>query len=409
MARSDDLSPQLLLDYLIELGTALMSAGCPTHRLEELLVTIAKHEGHSADVFALPTGLFVSLRTPNGEPSRLAMIRVQEWTNDLEKLTELDELLNEVVENTIDIAAARVRIAEVQKQPPVWSARWKLLAAVASSAGAAVVLGGDVFDAALAGAGGLVLRLLMLMLGQSERMRVLENFAGGVVAAIAAGIATRVWPGHSREVLVLAIIIQLLPGLTLTVGLSELTYRNLVAGTARVMHAAVTLLSLVFGIAVVVSFEKSVAETPVLIAARDTAPFALQLLSLLFASFGFGVMMGLPRRRLIIAFASSALVFAVTLITRPLPTAHAVFLDALVLGVGGNLFARVTSRPAQLFHMPGMLLLVPGALSFRSLDSLLAGDAVLGINGLADVILVAVALVMGLLVANVVLPSRKAL
>ena len=36
--KEEALSAQLLLDYLIELGTALMSAGCPSYRLEELLV-----------------------------------------------------------------------------------------------------------------------------------------------------------------------------------------------------------------------------------------------------------------------------------------------------------------------------------------------------------------------------------
>lgn len=409
MPRSQNLSPQLLLDYLVELGTALMSAGCPTHRLEELLTSLAGHEGHFADVFALPTGLFISLRTPQGEASHLAMVRVNEWSHDLERLAELDELLNDVAQGELDIPTARLRIREVQKMPPVWSTPWRLLASVASSAGAAVTFGGDLIDAALAGLGALVLRVLMGSLAQSAGVRVLENFIGGLVAALTAWLASLVWPGHSREVLVLAIIIQLLPGLTLTTGLSELTYRNLVAGTARVMHAGVTLLSLVFGIAVVVSFETSLGVTAAAAVARDPAPFAVQVLALLFASFGFGVMMGLPRRRLLIAFASGGLVFAITALTRPLPTAHAVFLNALVLGVGGNLFARWKSRPAQLFHMPGMLLLVPGALSFRSLDTLLAGDAVVGISGLADVVLVAVALVMGLLVANVALPARKLL
>ncbi len=409
MPRSDDLSPQLLLDYLVELGTALMSAGCPTHRLEELLTTLAGREGHFADVFAVPTGLFISLRTPQGQASLTAMVRVTEWANDLERLAELDELMNEVADGELDIPTARLRIREVLKKPPAWSTAWQLFASVASSAGAAVTFGGDLIDAALAGAGALSLRALMLTLSQSPGVRVLENFIGGLVAALTAWLATMVWPGHSREVLVLAIIIQLLPGLTLTTGLSELTYRNLVAGTARVMHAGITLLSLVFGIALVVSFEKALGLQGTPSVARDAAPFAIQVVALLFAAFGFGVMMGLPRRRLVVAFASGVLVFIVTALTRPLPVAHAVFLNALALGVGGNLFARVTSRPAQLFHMPGMLLLVPGALSFRSLDTLLAGDAVVGISGLADVTLVAVALVMGLLVANVVLPARKVL
>lgn len=409
MARSEDLSPQLLLDYLVELGTALMSAGCPTHRLEELLTTLAGHEGHYADVFAVPTGLFISLRTPQGQASLTAMVRVTEWTWELQRLAELDELMNAVAEDRVSIPEARLQIREVLKRPAAWKRPWQLVAAVASSAGAAVTLGGDLVDAALAGVGGLLLRVLMLTLPQSAGVRVLENFIGGVVAALTGWLSSSLWPGHSREVLVLAIIIQLLPGLTLTVGLSELTYRNLVAGTARVMHAGVTLLSLVFGIALVISLETSLGGVTAVTVARAPAPLVVQIIAVVGASFGFGVMMGLPRRRLLIAFASGGLVFLATLLTRPLPTVHAAFISALVLGAGGNLFARLSKRPAQLFHMPGMLLLVPGALSFRSLDSLLAGDAVLGLSGLADVGLVAVALVMGLLVANVVLPSRKVL
>jgi hypothetical protein len=40
---------------------------------------------------------------------------------------------------------------------------------------------------------------------------------------------------------------------------------------------------------------------------------------------------------------------------------------------------------------------------------MLSGNAVVGLNGLADVVLIAGALVMGLLVANVALPANKVL
>lgn len=403
------LSPQLLVDYLVELGSALMSAGCPTHRLEELLVTVARHEGHEADVFAVPTGLFIGLRTPNGEPSLTTMVRVSEWTNDLERLSALDELLNEVVDRTLSIPEARQKIRDVLRRPPPWNVGMQLLASAASSAGTAVSFGGGVTDAILAGLGGVLLRGIMFLLSDKPGVRVLENFIGGLVAAMTAWVSTLIWPGHSREVLVLSIIIPLLPGLTLTTGLAELTYRNLVAGTARLMHAAVTLLSLVFGIAVVVSLENAMGLHAAPAIARDPAAWWIQLVALLFAAFGFGVLLGLPRKKLFIALASSALVWGVTLVTRPLPGAHAAFLTALVLAIGANLWARSTGRPAQVFLMPGMLLLVPGALSFRSFETLLSGDAVTGLSGLADVVLIAGALVMGLLVANVALPPRKAL
>ena len=407
--KEEALSPRLLLDYLIELGAALMSAGCPTHRLEDLLMTVAAHEGHRADVFAVPTGLFVGVRTPEGEPSLTTMVRVTEWTNDLEVLSAVDELLNQVADRALSIPSARQKLRELKHRKTTWNVPEQLLASAAASAGSAISFGGGWTDALLAGAGGLLLRGIMFALAQSPGVRVLENFIGGLVAAMTAWVATLLWPGSSREVLILAIVIQLLPGLTLTTGLAELTYRNLVAGTARLMHAAVTLLSLAFGIAVVVSLANSMGLPGAPAVAREPLPWVWQVVALLFAALSFGVMLGLPKEKLPIALMSGALVWSVTLLTRPLPGVHAAFLNALVLAVGANAWARVTRRPAQLFQMPGMLLLVPGALSFRSLDTLLTGNAVTGLSGFAEVTLIAGSLVMGLLVANVALPPRKAL
>jgi uncharacterized membrane protein YjjB (DUF3815 family) len=249
----------------------------------------------------------------------------------------------------------------------------------------------------------------MRTLSQQPGVRVLENFIGGLVAALTAWVATLLWPGHGREVLVLSIIIPLLPGLTLTTGLSELTYRNLVAGTARLMHAAVTLLSLVFGIAVVMSLENALALHSPPAIHHDAAPWWVQVLGIFFAAFGFGVMLGLPKAKLHISLGAGVLVWALSAATRPLAGAQAAFLSALALALVSNAAARVTSRPAQLYLMPGMFLLVPGALSFRSLETLLSGDPVGGLSGLADVVLIAAALVVGLLVANVALPARKVL
>lgn len=406
---TERLSPQLLLDYLAELGSALMSAGCPVHRLEGLLVAVAALEGHAADVFAVPTGLFVALRTPDGEATHLTMVRVSEWANDLERLSALDAVLNEVADRLISITEARQRIREIVRRPRAWGRPVELLATVASSGGAAITFGGALTDAALAGVGAVLLRLLVWALPPDPGVRVLENFIGGLVAALVAWVATLLWPGHSREVLVLAIIIPLLPGMTLTTGLAELTYRNLAAGTSRLMHALMTLLSLVFGIAMVVGLENAMGLHAARALPRDPAGWGFQVLAMFGASLGFGVLLGLPREKLRIALGSGLLVFLTTALTRPLPGPHAAFLNAFVLAVGANISARWTGRPAQLFLMPGMLLLVPGALSFRSLDTLLQGDAVGGLGGLADVTLIAGALVMGLIVANVAVPPRKAL
>jgi uncharacterized membrane protein YjjP (DUF1212 family) len=400
--------PQHVLDYLVELGSALMSAGCPVHRLEELLVALAGLEGYQADVFAVPTGLFVTVRAEGPGPSLTTMVRVREWGTDLERMAELDEVLNLVADRKLGIPEARRRIQ--QARGAGWSTLVQLLAGVGACAGAAVSFGGGLADSCLAGLGGLALQGLRLLSVERRELRVLENLLGGVVAGLVAWLGSLLWP-VSREVLVLAIVIPLLPGLTLTTGLSELSYRNLVAGTARLMHATVTLVSLVFGIVLVLGLESSLGltSTAAAAAAREPAGWAVQLVALVVASLSFGVVLGLPAHRLPIALASGALAWLLQAATRGFAGSQGVFATSLVLAAVANLYARRTQRPAQLFLMPGMLLLVPGALSFRSLEALLRGDYVTGATQFVDVLQVAGALVMGLLVASVVAPPKKAL
>jgi uncharacterized membrane protein YjjB (DUF3815 family) len=92
-----------------------------------------------------------------------------------------------------------------------------------------------------------------------------------------------------------------------------------------------------------------------------------------------------------------------------LGTELGVFLGATLLGVGSNLFARFTRRPSGIVLIPGMIMLVPGGMGFRGLSALLRGDVVSGVETLFLVAMVAIALVTGLLVANALVPPRKAL
>ena len=59
--------------------------------------------------------------------------------------------------------------------------------------------------------------------------------------------------------------------------------------------------------------------------------------------------------------------------------------------------------------MPGLLPLVPGSVGLRSLESLFARDTLAGVDTAFQMLMVAVSLVAGLLVANALLPSRRPL
>ena len=113
-------------------------------------------------------------------------------------------------------------------------------------------------------------------------------------------------------------------------------------------------------------------------------------------------------------FATAALAFSAGHVIAPLVRAEygppvGAAVAALVLGMGSNAYARFADRPAALVMVPGILLLVPGSMGFRSVTSFLRRDVIAAVHTAFEVGLVAGALVAGLLVANIVLPPRKAL
>jgi uncharacterized membrane protein YjjB (DUF3815 family) len=59
--------------------------------------------------------------------------------------------------------------------------------------------------------------------------------------------------------------------------------------------------------------------------------------------------------------------------------------------------------------VPGLLVLVPGSLGFRSVLALLDNDVLAGVRGAFDMVLVAIALASGILLATLVLPPKRAL
>jgi uncharacterized membrane protein YjjP (DUF1212 family) len=410
-------SREELADYLLDIGATLASYGCPSYRLEDVIRQVAETEGYRAEPFALPTGLF--LRVTPKERSEVAvpevhrMTRLSEWGVDLDRLTTVDAIFNDVAHRRATIEQARVRIREVVSRPPLWSPALVWAATTVASGAAAVFFRGTMVDVLVASLVGAVVGGSRVALGRKPEQRLLSDFMGGLFAAMCAWLATRVWPTASPEVIVLAGAISLFPGMTFTTGLAEVAQKNLVSGGARLMESAVTLLLILFGVALVAGFQKMAGVTlPPLSAVRPGLELPYQAIALVVSSIAFGILFQVPRRYMWTALVSGATGYAVTaLAVRHIPEAPhvAAFCAALAVCVLANGFARVMDRPAQLFQLPGMILLVPGSFGFVSLGDLLAKKPEAGVQEAFTMALVGAALVIGVLVANVVMPARKLL
>jgi uncharacterized membrane protein YjjB (DUF3815 family) len=212
---------------------------------------------------------------------------------------------------------------------------------------------------------------------------------------------------HATHIATLAGIIALLPGLSLTVAMAELSTQHLAAGTARLTGAAMTFLQIVFGVALGQQIiAASLGRVPIV--NPMTLPAWTEYLALAIAPLALTIVLRAHLRDAVwIVLAGALAIIGSRAGAQWLNPELGVFLGALTIGVASNLFARVFNRPSVITWVPSLLLLVPGSVGFRSLTSLLDEKVILGVETAFKMSLIAVALVAGTLFANVILPPRK--
>ena len=77
-----------------------------------------------------------------------------------------------------------------------------------------------------------------------------------------------------------------------------------------------------------------------------------------------------------------------------------------MLGVAAQAYARASGRPAELFTVPGLALLVPGSFGVRSMAALLSEQTTVGVETAFHMVLTAMALATGLLASSMFDPQR---
>ncbi|MEM9556118.1 MAG: threonine/serine exporter family protein [Acidobacteriota bacterium] len=398
-------------EALIErLGRALHRFGSPAHRLESALTLAARRLGLEAQFFSTPTAVFATFR-PLDEPSsraRVVLLRVEPGDVDLERLSRLDRVLARVVDGAVTPHEAIEEVAAIEAAPARYS-RFATVASFALASGStARFFGGGLTEVAAAGSIGLCVGLLALAVESRSHARRLFEALASTLAAFGAGVAAVAFDASVYVVTVAALIV-LVPGLTLTVAMAELATRHLVSGAARLSGAFLMFVTMGVGAAVGRRVaEASLGGVPVLDAVTPARWTELPALAV--AALGLLVLFRAAPGDLGWFIAAAALALAGGRAGAALvgPELGAL-LGALLIGVGGNLFARLRDRPSAIIQMPGLMLLVPGSMGFRSVTALVEQNTLAGVQTAFTVTLVAMSLVTGLLLANVVLPPRRML
>lgn len=400
------------ISFLLDIGGALHRSGAPAHRLEAIMGDLAARVGEVASFFSTPTAILASFG--QGARTRTHLLRVEPAAIDLGKQAAIDETIVQLLADRLTVETAHRRVLEIEAAAPPYGSLATTVAYGLTSASVAVFLRGSWLDLLFAGGIGWLVGLLALLSTRYAGVGRLFEVLAALIATVLANAATALVGGPASPfVQMLAGVIVLIPGLTLTIAITELATRNLAAGTARLMSALVTFVQLAFGV---------VAGTAIggvlLRAAGIAAPSApsgglplwVEAPALGVASVALTVLFGARWKDLPWILASAVLAVGSTKLASQLAGPQlGVFVGAFLVAGASNLRARLLDRPAAVTLVPGVLLLVPGSVGFRSVTAFLDRDVLGGIGTGFDMVLLATSLVAGLLVANAAVRPRHAL
>ncbi|HEX5131567.1 MAG TPA: threonine/serine exporter family protein [Candidatus Krumholzibacteria bacterium] len=389
---------------LEKLARALHRYGFSAQQVEDALALVSRRLGVDAEFFATPTAIFASVET--ADHAETLLIRVEPGSVNLDKLSRLDRLTRQIASGDVDPATGSRMVDEICAPPPRFKGKTRVLATALASATAARFFGGGWREIVVCACIGLVTGLLALLSVRDTRFRLFEPIAAFVAGAVASAAAALL-PPTSVYVAMAGGLIVLFPGLTLTVAISELATQHLASGTARLMSAATLFMTIGFGVAVGLKagaavFGAAAVAAPIPLPAWTTA------VAVVVASLSFVVLFqASPRDTGWILGVCSLSFVGARVGAQLLGIETGAFIGALLVGAVSGLHSRNFDRPSVVMSTPGIMMLVPGSVGFRSITDMLARDAVSGLQTAFVMIMTGVALATGLFMARLLVPRRR--
>ena len=402
------------VEFVVELARRLHEYGTAAPRLEAAIILVAQRLGLNCDPLSTPTSIIMSFSQVDDGVGGLAettqVLRLPPGEVNLKSLCLVDEIADQVISGKLELAEGRRRLREVGLSKPSLPATMLVLVAyaVASACVAAILLTGW---AGVATAGCIGLATGITALAASKRPHIaaaFEAISALLATIIATLVAVYLVPIQVRSVVVASLII-LLPGMSLTAAVRELSSQDLVSGTARMAGAMAVLLKLAFGTVAATQVCALFGLVPPAVPLQ-AIPAWTEWVAVPLAALTFAITFRSPLRFFPIVIAA---VIAGYICTRVggayVSAAFGVFAGGLLLGAASNVFARFFQRPGALIREPGIILLVPGSIGFRTLSFVFERDVMLGIDTGITLVTLLVALVAGLLFGDLLVPPRRKL
>lgn len=391
-----------LLEFMYRLGQAYLASGEQTAQVEQILRRIAAAYGmQQARVVAFPTAVFIAFRDRRTERATLSEGATQ--TLRLDQMADVYALGQEAQDASVQPREGLQRLGAILQRETRFGSPGIVVGHAVLSVGLAMVLMPTILNTVTAAVVGAIVGVAKWLNKDRAVFAVpAQVLVAALVSALVFLAVKRGLPLDPFYVLVPPLA-TFLPGATLTLGMVELAYGDMVSGASRLMTGLVQLVLLAFGLAVgaaLVGFHPDDLVEP---AALQASLPGAQWLGVLVFGLGVYLHFSAPRNSL-------GWLLAVLLAAFAAQRLSAFVFSSEISGFFGTLVATPLAYliqfafrgpPATVTFQPAFWLLVPGSLGLMSVTTMLSNRSA-GIEALVVVIFALASTALGTLVGAAV-------
>lgn len=254
MARSPDdgrRNCEQFVDFVLHMARLLIACGCSANRVELLNAKLGEAFGFTIQTMALPTGVWVSVR--QGGVRCTELIRIPEWSVDLDRLDAINQLVNEIGNQKLSLSEAQRQLNAIAARPKPY-AFWMTALAGGGASGVLVYLyHGTWMEIGLAVPAGIAVQIIDVKFLKHGEKRFLLDFLSAAFVALYVCLMQRWIGGLDVPRMIVGGIIALIPGLVMVNSVHEIAQKNLVSGSAKLLEALTIIASLGAGVFFVIA------------------------------------------------------------------------------------------------------------------------------------------------------------
>ena len=396
-----------LMEFLTELGKALTASGISVVDITSILEKIAIAYKTKAEILVFPTMILIKIGEQESAPLNAA--NQKPGFLPLNQVSEIYEPIYRAEAAEISPTEGKKCLRKILSEKHQFGPIGILIGYVLFSMGIGMLLQPTPEQLVVSGVlGAIVGFLLILSRGRTRFLLILPVIAALIVSSLFL-YGTKVGLLTGSVAMLLPALAYFLPGATLTTGMFELAYGEIISGASRVIYGTAILFLILFGVLVGIQITGITPQNLFVANSMNGLGWWAPYLGVIIFAVGMYLFMSIRNKDmpwviliLYIAF------FGQQLGNHFVGGFFGAFSGSLLMAISGTIIERRDHKtPSFVSIMPAFWILVPGSLGFISLATFVSQNYFAAITDAIVVAMTIVAISLGLLLGAVITEPLK--